>query len=78
MKSECNNETNDDVIISFNLQNVIRCPKTGGNFFYKRKLNVYNLTPHVKVCKRINKYCIVWPELTSGSSGNNLASGLKF
>ena len=55
----------------------VQCPKAEiSSFFYKRKLNVYNLTAHVKSNKTIKKYCVVWPEVTSGRTGNDLASGL--
>ena len=72
-----NNELVDLVVISFDLQNVVQCPKAEiSSFFYKRKLNVYNLTAHVKSNKTIKKYCVVWPEVTSRRTGNDLASGL--
>ena len=71
-----NNELVDLVVISFDLQNVVQCPKAEiSSFFYKRKLNVYNLTAHVKSNKTIKKYCVVWPEVTSGRTDNDLASG---
>lgn len=41
-------------------------------FFYKRKLNTYNLTAHFSESKTI--YCALWTEDVSGRSGNDLAS----
>ena len=71
------NELVDLVVISFDLQNVVQFLKAEiSSFFYKRKLNVYNLTAHVKSNKTIKKYCVVWPKVTSGRTDNDLASGL--
>ena len=47
------------------------------NFFYKRKLSVYNLTATLIVpgCKKIT-YCAIWNETLNGRSGNDIASVL--
>ena len=43
----------DMVVVAFDLENVITCPRANiSNFFYKRKLNVYNLTAHCSVNKK--------------------------
>lgn len=40
-------------VICFDLQNVLTCPRANiSNFFYKRKLNVYNLTAHCATSKK--------------------------
>lgn len=61
------------LVISFDLENVFALPKAEvSNFFYKRKLNTYNLTA---VVHRTSKaYCCIWPETLSGRSGNDIAS----
>lgn len=62
-----------DTVISIDLQNVIALPRANiSSFFYKRKLNVYNLTAH---CSKSKKgHCCIWSEATSGRAGNDLAS----
>lgn len=62
-------------IVAFDLENVFPLPKAEvSNFFYKRKLNCYNLTAHSTYKGQIQQYCLVWHELISGRAGNNLAS----
>lgn len=63
--------------ICFDLQNVISLPR--GNvscFYYKRKLNVYNLTAHASDGNVKNGYCAVWHEGLCGRTGNDIASAL--
>jgi len=74
-------ERNDDrqnksrFVVCFDLENVISLPKAGtSNFFYKRKLNLYNLTAHVSATGQA--YCAVWPETLSGRSGTDIASAV--
>ena len=43
-------------------------------FFYKRKLNVYNLTGHFSLNKPA--YNAVWAECDAGRGGNDIASSL--
>lgn len=63
-------------VLSFDLQNVISCPRAEiSSFFYRRKLNVYNLTAQLSSSKTV--YCALWPETSSGRSGNDLASAMK-
>lgn len=63
--------------IAFDLENVFALPKAEvSNFFYKRKLNCYNLTAHVTYKGQIELYCMVWHELISGRAGNHLASAV--
>jgi hypothetical protein len=62
-------------VLCFDLENVIACPRAEiSSFFYKRKLNTYNLTAHFSASKTI--YCALWTEALSGRSGNDLASAL--
>lgn len=44
-------------------------------FFYKRKLNVYNLTSCFTLTKKV--YCTVWNETISGRAGNNIAKAFR-
>lgn len=60
----------------FDIQNVLPSPQADvSSFFYKSKLNVYNLTAHFSRTK--NNYGCLWSEVLSGRSGNNLASALQ-
>lgn len=62
-------------VLCFDLENVIACPRAEiSSFYYKRKLNTYNLTAHFSQSKTI--YCALWTEAISGRSGNDLASAL--
>jgi len=70
-------ENNNHAVVSFDLQNVIALPRANiSNFFYKRKLNVYNLTGHCAVGKDTRGFCAVWHEGISGRAGNDIASSL--
>ena len=75
---EARQQDRDDktnLVVSFDLENVITCPKAETScFFYKRKLNVYNLTAHVSKTKQ--GYCAIWSENTSGRAGNDIASAV--
>ena len=58
----------NELIIFFYLEIVINLPKAEvGSFFYKRKLNLYNLTA---ITSDKQGYCAIWTELTSGRAGN--------
>ncbi|CAG9820025.1 unnamed protein product [Phaedon cochleariae] len=62
-------------VITFDLQNVYTLPKIGvKNFYYKCKLNVYNLTAHCNINNRV--YNCIWHECNGGRTGNDLASAL--
>lgn len=62
-------------ILCFDLENVLTCPKADiKNFFYKSKLNVYNMTAHLSVGKRV--YCAIWTEALHGRTGNDMASAV--
>lgn len=68
-------EGNAVPVLCFDLQNVIACPRAEiSSFFYKRKLNTYNMTAHFSESKTI--YCALWTEVTAGRSGNDLASAV--
>lgn len=63
------------IVVCFDLENVFSLPKANvSNFFYKRKLNVYNLTAHCSVDKQA--YCSIWNEAQSGRGCNDIASAL--
>ncbi|XP_028658548.2 uncharacterized protein LOC114652351 [Erpetoichthys calabaricus] len=77
MREQRNADRDDKTkfIVSFDLENVINLPKAGtGNFFYKRKLNLYNLTAHVSTTGQ--GYCAIWVETLSGRAGTDIASAL--
>ena len=60
------------VLLFYDLQNVVTLQKAKvSSFFYKKKLNLYNLTAKTSTKKG---YCSIWTELTSGRAGNDLAS----
>ena len=62
-------------VLCFDMENVITLPRANvSNFFYKRKLTVYNLTIHSSVDKAV--YCCIWNETDSGRGGNTIASAL--
>lgn len=62
-------------ILCFDLENVLTCPKGDfKNFFYKSKMNVYNMTAHLSVNKTV--YCAVWSEAIHGRAGNDIASAV--
>ncbi|CAG9825728.1 unnamed protein product [Phaedon cochleariae] len=62
-------------VITFDLQNVYTLPKIGvKNFYYKCKLNVYNLTAHCNINNQV--YNCIWHECNGGRTGNDLASAL--
>jgi hypothetical protein len=63
------------VIVSFDMENVIALPRANvSSFFYRRKLNVYNLTSHCSIGRE--GYCAIWHEGMSGRAGNDIASSL--
>ena len=74
-KSERDTDRNNvaKVVVCFDLQNVITCPRVDiSNFFYKRKLSVFNLTAHCSRKKR--SYNAIWSEYCAGRGGNEIAS----
>lgn len=73
-----NNMNNSTLIICFDMQSVFSLPKGfGSSFYYKRKLNVFNLTVTVCMKEKPNlTYCAIWNEAHSGRSGNDIASAL--
>lgn len=80
MRLERNADKNinpNTIVVCFDLENVINLPMTNvGCAFYKRKLNVYNMTAHVNVSSGV--YCAIWNEALVGRSGNDLASAVIF
>lgn len=80
-KGACRNEKNTDkedentVILCFDLQNVLSCPRAEiSSFYYRSKFNVYNLTAILSSTKKV--YCAVWHEMFMGRSGNDIASAV--
>lgn len=65
-------------IVCYDLQNVFSLPKGNSSiFFYKRKLNVFNLTATAIIPQKEKiTYCAIWHEGHSGRSGNDIASAL--
>jgi hypothetical protein len=66
-----------DVVVCLDMQNVIALPRANiSSFFYKRKLNLYNLTAHASggIPKQKKGYCCIWTEAQHGRAGNDLAS----
>lgn len=62
-------------VVCFDLQNVLSCSKGEiSNFFYKSKIDVYNLTAHLSTTKQV--YCPLWSEELMGRNGNEIASAL--
>ena len=67
----------DTAVICFDLQNVIPLPRANiSSFYYRRKLNVYNLTAHVAINSEKKGYCAVWNEGMCGRGANHIASAL--
>ena len=65
----------DRLVVCFDLENVFTCPRANvSNFFYKRKLNVYNLTAHCSLNKEA--YNAIWHEVDAGRGANEIASAL--
>lgn len=65
-----------EAILCFDLQNVLTCPRANvSNFFYKRKLNVFNLTAHCSLDKKA--YNAIWAECIAGRGANEIASALQ-
>ncbi|XP_072398779.1 uncharacterized protein [Diabrotica undecimpunctata] len=79
-KITCRENKNKDretqtTFLVFDLQNVLSCPHAEvSNFYYKSKLNVYNLTAILSSTKQV--YCSLWHECLMGRTGNDLASAL--
>lgn len=65
-------------ILCYDLQKVFGLPKgNASSFFYKRKLNVFNLTGTLIIPNQKNiTYCSIWTEANSGRSGNDITSAL--
>ena len=76
--TKCERDTDmksDQMVVCFDMQNVIALPRANtSNFFYKRKLNVTNLTAH---CSEANTaYNAIWCEGLAGRGANEIASAL--
>lgn len=72
-----NNKINTTAVICFDLENVLPLPKTNvGSAFYKRKLNMYNMTVHLQIMSHSQVYCALWHEGIVGRSGNDMASAV--
>ena len=63
-------------VLCFDMQNVLSCPRANvSNFYYRRKLNVFNLTAHLSTTKKA--YNAIWSEDIAGRGGNEIASALS-
>ena len=70
---QADRDAKNTLVVCFDLQNVINCPRAEiSSFFYKRKLNLYNLTAHSSISKK--GYCAIWTEGMSGRGANDIAS----
>ncbi|XP_076107556.1 uncharacterized protein LOC143075857 [Mytilus galloprovincialis] len=70
-----NDRSSDKAVLCFDMENVITCPRANiSNFFYKRKLNVFNLTGHFSLNKCA--YNAIWPEHIAGRGANEISSAL--
>jgi hypothetical protein len=71
---ECTDE--DVITVCFDMENCILCPRSNvSNFFYKRKLCVFNMTGH---CSRDKMaYNIIWNEQLGGRGANEIASAVS-
>ena len=68
-------ENQNSAVLCFDLENVLTLPRSNvSNFFYRRKLAVYNLTVHSSLDKSM--YCCIWNEAEGGRCGNSIASAL--
>ena len=68
-------ESRKKLFFVFDMQNVIACPRVNvSNFFYKRKLNVFNLTAHLSLNKCA--YNAMWSEHQAGRGANEITSAL--
>ena len=68
-------ERTANLVIEFDLENVIMLPKSEISCcFYKRKLKCINETGYVLPSKK--GYCIIWPDILMGKSGNDIASAV--
>jgi hypothetical protein len=68
-------ESRKKLFFVFDMQNVIACPRVNvSNYFYKRKLNVFNLTAHLSLNKCA--YNAMWSEHQAGRGVNEIASAL--
>lgn len=73
-KEKEKDKNNENILaITFDLQQVLTCPKLSmGSCYYKRKLNVYNLTFYELQSK--DGYCYTWHEGECSRGGNEIAS----
>ena len=65
----------DAFCVCFDLENVFALPRANiSSFFYRRKLNVYNMTAHCSVDKK--GYGALWHMGQNGRTGNDIASAV--
>ncbi|KAE8742103.1 hypothetical protein FOCC_FOCC012377 [Frankliniella occidentalis] len=74
-KQDKANQTEESRVASFDLQQVLACPQmTAGTVFYKRQLNVYNLT--IFDCFKKQGINHMWTEIEAGRGANEISSCL--
>ncbi|CAC5415816.1 unnamed protein product [Mytilus coruscus] len=60
-----NDRSSEKAVLCFDMENIITCPRANIlNFFYKRKLNVFNLTGHLSLNECA--YNAIWSEHVAG------------
>lgn len=70
------NDVENTAVICFDMENVFCLPKANvKKFFYKRKLQVFNMTAHCSV--NGVTYCCIWHEAITGRGANVLASAIS-
>ena len=68
-------ENENAFVVCFDLENVFALPRANvGTFFYKRKLNTFNMTAHCSISKK--GYGAIWHEGLSGRGSNDIASAV--
>ena len=71
------NRDSKTLVVYCDLQNVVVLPRANVScFFYKRKLNVYNLTTHASNGNEKHDFCAVCHEGLCGQAGNDIASAV--
>ena len=64
-----------NTVLCFDLENVVNLPKAEiGPLFYKRKLNLNNMTGHYSQNKQ--GYCVIWTDVIAGRAGDDIASSV--
>lgn len=69
------NDEPNTAVLTFDLENVFSLPKSNVfSYFYKQKMNCYNLTAHCNKNKIV--YCSLWNEGLCGRAGIHISNAL--